>query len=236
VDTPEPDPVSVPELDPDPVPVSEVEPALESVEVPESELGADPADPDADVVVVVPEVPWWWWWPPDPRLPPRPVRLPLFDELQVFPTDPAPVVLVFGAMPVGSPTRMCTGAVVVVVLHCEPVDELPDPRLVVLPLWFLEVSVAGCWFEELVPDTEVDPVLELDEDPPPVDLLPEVAATEGVTDAEMAAVVPWCCGGCAEGVERTDAATSDTEPTTTPAKEPAAIPAGTRRRRRRRMA
>ena len=61
VDALEPDPLSDVELDPDPAPVSEVEPELESVEVPESELGADPEDVSGtEVVVVVPDVPWWW--------------------------------------------------------------------------------------------------------------------------------------------------------------------------------
>ena len=136
-------------LDPDPVVESVlVDPVVGSELEPldDPELDPDPVDePDPDPEVELPELPWRWCRPPDPRLPPRPVWVPLLDALQVFPADPVPVpvVLVLGTMVPGSPTRMCTGAVVVVEdPHLVPVDVEPDPCLVELPVWFVPVSVA----------------------------------------------------------------------------------------------
>lgn len=87
------------------------------------------------------------------------------EELHVF--DPAPdppEVVVVGRTPPGSPTRIRTGAVVVVVpleeLHCVPVEVLPEPFLLLCwVLWFFEpVRVAECE-EPWVPD-EFELVLE----------------------------------------------------------------------------
>jgi len=163
--------------------------------------------------------------------------------------DPVPVeVLVVGDVPPGSPTRIWIGAVVVGLeeLHLVPppvpVELLPDPPLLWCPLPFLEEPARVAWLcEGLWLFAEFDPVRE--SELPPVELVPGEGATDVLEEppeddfgAEMAVVVLWCWGACADGVDRTAAATSDTEPTTTPAMEPAAIPAGTRRRRLRRMA